>query len=250
LNLSGDFGKVVAGRIASVASDSGSMGLFGALDPFGTSYNYAAMTAKTGSAMTRYDNVLGYVSPKFAGVEVRAQYSMGGANENKAVDNARYGVVAANYTAGALTLVASAEHYDYANTAASNEDGMSFLVGGNFKTDFATFYGFVNYFQDIVGAKETFGLGGSKVAVDGYGVSLAATTPVCGGKFMASVGYRDMEASDDSSAEGNRLSGSVGFEYALSKRTTAYVVGTYVQEEWKNADMDGYQIGTGIVHKF
>lgn len=46
------------------------------------------------------------------------------------------------------------------------------------------------------------------------------------------------------------MSGSIGFEYALSKRTTAYVVGTYVEEEWKDKDADGFQIGTGIVHKF
>ena len=249
LSLYGDFGRIAAGRIASVASDSGSMGIFGDLDPFGTSYNYAAMTNKTGSAMTRYDNVLGYASPKFGGVQIHAQYAMGDAADNKAVGNARYGVVAANYKAGALTLLASAEHYDYDNAKAA-DDGMSFIVGGNYKTDFATFYGFANYFQDITGVGETFGLGGKAVAVDGYGVSFAAAVPACGGKFMASVGYRDMEASEDSSAEGNRMSGSVGFEYALSKRTTAYVVGTYVKEEWKDADQDGYQIGTGIVHKF
>ena len=90
LTLSGDFGKISAGRMGGVGSSAGTYDyvyLIG--DAFdGGDFNIWGMTASS-----RYDNMITYETPEFAGVKVTAQYSFDGDTgaDNKDYDDAEDG---------------------------------------------------------------------------------------------------------------------------------------------------------------
>ena len=60
----------------------------------GWSDNIAGYNAVMANYSSRYDNMIAYVSPEFAGVTIYAQYAMGDTNENKA-SNYRYAALGA-----------------------------------------------------------------------------------------------------------------------------------------------------------
>ena len=76
-----DYGTLAFGRMGTLNSDAGTFGFYsGAVNPFGTGWNaipgvggdlFAAPSA-------RWDNMITYKSPTFAGATVYAQYSTGG----------------------------------------------------------------------------------------------------------------------------------------------------------------------------
>lgn len=71
LTLSGDFGKISAGRMGGVGSSAGTYDYVYAIgEAFdGGDFNIWGMTASS-----RYDNMITYETPEFAGVKVTAQY--------------------------------------------------------------------------------------------------------------------------------------------------------------------------------
>lgn len=75
LTLSGDFGKISAGRMGGVGSSAGTYDYVYAIgESFdGGDFNIWGMTASS-----RYDNMITYETPEFAGVKVTAQYSFDG----------------------------------------------------------------------------------------------------------------------------------------------------------------------------
>lgn len=61
VNVSGAYGTLYAGRIASIVSDSGSIGYLGDVSAFPNAFGFVGSQAgSTGSAYGRYDNTLAY----------------------------------------------------------------------------------------------------------------------------------------------------------------------------------------------
>ena len=265
--LSGDLGTLYAGRLGSIASDAGSIGLLGNTSVFGNCYGLATAKGSTGSAWARHDNTLAYVTPSYSGLQASFMYSMKSnsvakdadtgelkdkGTENKGNTN-RYAAFGLKYAGGPLTLVLAADYTLKANVAggADPDDAFTVTAGGNYKFDAATVYAKANYFKDTTDALDTFGLikdAGLK-ALKGYGLELGVKVPAAGGNVMAAVGYRDAEE-EATNIDCKRYNLGLGYTYAFSKRTNVYGAVGYAQEEVGAKDGDGYQVGIGLVHKF
>ncbi len=173
LYVDGPFGRLYAGRQGSMMQGTGSVAKLGMLSAFGTSYSdYAANASGTLVAATKRDNTLTYVSPKFAGFEVYAQYSMGKDGvENKSnstkkwveteagsgayyqttdVSADRYAALAATYSNGPLNLLLGVDRIFYGHDAGKDvDDSLTVTFGGNYDFGVAKVFGGVQYYDEV-----------------------------------------------------------------------------------------------------
>ena len=283
--ISDDYGTLVLGRMGSIKSDAGTFGFYaGAVNPFGTGWsNVPGVGAKIFSGHeSRWDNMITYKSPTFAGTTVYAQYSMGGNDADEMTHRAeRYAALGVNFVAGNLNLAAVVDWTDeayekaFVTTGEERDDQYTVNIGGSYNFGVAKTYLAATYFKnanDMAGvidvldsvegslAKPTTGwvadessYGDYADAFKGYGVALGADVPAFGGNFLVSLAYTDGEE-ENWDADATAYSGAVGYTYPLSKRTNLYAVGVYNNREVKGVDtkveQDQYQAFFGMVHKF
>ena len=229
VKIMGNFGEIGLGRSSILASDAGSYGIGGGFTPFGTGWgDVGSQSLLWGAGISsRYDNMLTYVTPEFAGFKVYAQYSFGdgSGDENKSTTNRYYGI-GATYTNGGLNLLAvvdsvnkksnptleiGGEDYDL---DADVKDTVRAIVGGSY--DFGVVKPFLSvaYFKDgkigDMGGIYDLNLSDiysewpsafdtnigdvmSYLYFDGYAVALGADAPLFGGKLHGVVGYLDAD---------------------------------------------------------
>ena len=280
--ISDTYGTLAFGRMGTIVSDAGTFGFYaGAVNPFGSGWS-AVGGQGVGSKISamndgRYDNMITYKSPTFAGTTVYAQYSMKGDNYSASqkdydenthrVD--RYAALGVNFAAGALNLAATVDWIDEACTGANPvvepEDKYTFNVGGSY--DFGVMKAFLaaQYFQNAndVGLMKTLvkdaGFGDKTYdELKGYNVALGATVPAMGGNFLMSVSYTDAEDDDkDATAEFTGYQAAVAYQYPLSKRTVLYTGVGYTNREADKltaeggkAEQETYDVSFGMVHYF
>lgn len=99
-------------------------------------------------------------------------------------------------------------------------------------------------------------------STSGYGVHLSTAFDALGGSWMAGIGYMDGDfdyATDGQIGDLKAYSASIGYEYALSKRTTLYTGAGYLKRELDltatgtyegNWEDEGYDVTMGLVHRF
>ena len=283
--ISDDYGTLALGRMGSIKSDAGTFGFYaGAVNPFCTGWsNVPGVGAKIFSGHeSRWDNMITYKSPTFAGTTVYAQYSMGGNDADEMTHRAeRYAALGVNFVAGNLNLAAVVDWTDeayekaFVTTGEERDDQYTVNIGGSYNFGVAKTYLAATYFKnanDMAGvidvldsvegslAKPTTGwvadessYGDYADAFKGYGVALGADVPAFGGNFLVSLAYTDGEE-ENWDADVTAYSGAVGYTYPLSKRTNLYAVGVYNNREVKGVDtkveQDQYQAFFGMVHKF
>ena len=293
LNVSGSFGTIYMGRMGTLVSDTGSVGFYGAMaSAFGSGWsdNIPGHTAVMADYTSRLDNVITYVSPEFAGTTIYAQYAMGGDDggaENKS-NTDRYAALGAEWKAGAFDFGALV---DWTNKSTDSgalvndpniEDAWTFNLAGSYDCGFAKTFLAVQYFKDsrdAAGILDSVGYfdkdwiynGGSEASVkfnkaatstSGYGVHLSTAFDALGGSWMAGIGYMDGDfdyATDGQIGDIKAYSASIGYEYALSKRTTLYTGAGYLKRELDltatgtyegNWEDEGYDVTMGLVHRF
>ena len=295
VNVSGDFGTVYMGRLGTLVSDTGSVGFYGAMaSAFGSGWsdNIAGHTKVMGAYTSRLDNVIAYVSPTFAGTTIYAQYAMGGddgvGTENKTTAD-RYAALGAKWAGGPFEVGALVDWTNKSNRKMNNdsivdytiEDAYTFNLAGSYDCGFAKTFLAVQYFKDATDASgilstigdyaEAAGVVEKDVedalrlfSVDGFGVHVSTQFDALGGTWKAGIGYMDGEVNvnvadfDGNTPDIKAYTASVGYEYALSKRTTLYTGMGYVQREIKysNADISikaedkAYDFVAGLVHRF
>ena len=268
-----DFGTFAFGRMGTLNSDAGTFGFYsGAVNPFGTGWN--AIPGVGGDLFaapsSRWDNMITYKSPTFAGATVYAQYSTGGdSTETGFEENSnkfdRYAALGVNYANGGLNLAAVVDWVDEGKPAGAEdpEDMYTINVGGSYDFGVMKPYLAVQYFKNaddvagIFGAAEDAGvvIGEDIDKLKGYGVALGVDVPAFGGNFLASIGYMDGEVDINGGDDVTAYSVGAAYTYPLSKRTNLYLTGAYNNREiegddgWK-VEQDEYQVTTGIVHKF
>lgn len=270
LNVSGPFGTIHAGRMGAIGGGTGGpMALWGNGSAFGTTWGNNALTATLQSNASRYDNSIGYVSPKFAGLQVYAMYSMGGngvatknakgegtlsadAKENSGRSNRYYGL-GVKYANGPLTLFGAVDQQNYDNrfNKPDNDDSLAATLGGSYDFGFMKLYAAGQYFDNLKvdqtistpGLKVNNPAAAATVAIDGtdykqkggqlegYALSVSVNVPVAGGDFKAQLGYADAEDVNDSKYEGKRYVGGIGYAYPLSKRTMVYTGASYMYDK-------------------
>ena len=272
VNISGAYGTLYAGRLASIASDSGSIGYLGDVSAFPSAYGFVGnQQGSTGTAYGRYDNTLAYETPTFGGLQGAIMYSFQGdtkasdtnvanARENSG-DADRYLAAGLHYKAGKAAVVLTGDMTMYGNDAANYgnvDNGYSFILGGNYDFGVAKAFAKVTYFDNQVNVLDSFDLISDSrdlkkaEALKGWGAELGTNVPAFGGNFLATVGYRDAKDVDDGSYKFKRWNAAVGYTYAFSKRTNVYGLAGYAQEKANALDRkaSGAQVGFGLVHKF
>ena len=255
LSLSGAFGTVSFGRMGGVASSAGSYDLVYAIgDAFDGGDN-----AIIGFAMSdRYDNMVTYQTPAFAGLQLTAQYSFKQDSKDKMGDEGdfstanRYAGVALTGEYGPAQFVAAWElqkygHGEYpADARALKDDGNTFYVGGNYDFGVAKVFAMGQYFQHLtnltINGTDLFGGVDDDAffetpaslyeGLKGYGLHLGAIVPVVGGDLTVGAYYADYKLDGVPSNvvvndEGNYYGLAARYEYPLSKRTTVYTGAGY-----------------------
>ena len=273
VNVSGAYGTLYAGRIASVVSDSGSIGYLGDVSAFPNGFGIVGtQKGSTGTAYDRYDNTLAYQTPTFGGLQGAIMYSFKGdtkASDSKvanALENSgdadRYLAAGLRYKAGKAAVVLTGDMTMYSNDVNNVyhdvDNGYSFILGGNYDFGVAKVFAKATYFDNQVNVIDSFSLIKDArdlkkaEALKGWGAELGTNVPAFGGNFLAAVGYRDAKDVDDGSYKFKRWNAAVGYTYAFSKRTNVYGLAGYAQEKANALDRkaSGAQVGFGLVHKF
>ena len=270
VNVSGAYGTLYAGRLASIASDSGPIGYLGDVSAFPNAFGIVGtQRGSTGSAYDRYDNTLAYQTPTFGGLEGAIMYSFKGdtkadyGTENKS-DADRYLAAGLRYKAGKAAVVLTGDMTMYGNAAKNVyhdvDNGYSFILGGNYDFGVAKVFAKATYFDNQVNVLDSFSLikdaralsTPQALALKGWGAEISTAVPAFGGAFLGTVGYRDAKDVDNGSYKFKRWNAAVGYSYAFSKRTSVYAAAGYAQEKSDAQDRkaSAAQAGFGLVHKF
>lgn len=275
--LEGDFGKIAAGKMGILNSPAGSFAI-GNFNPFGTGWGEVGSQNQIWGAgfETRYNNMISYRSPDFAGFQVHAQYSFGGnyddgevvGKEGKTTTNRYYGL-GVTYKTGGLNLIGIVDSVNEAQEAGTyeKEDVFRVTLGGSYDFGVVKPYVAAAYFKDgqITNPFTSHAYSSNLESKDweGWGVTLGATAPLFGGKVHAMAGYLDAEGEDTefngkyAKDDFKRWLVGFGYEYSLSKRTLVYADAGYFQDEYKpNTEgyakdkPSAYQAAIGLVHNF
>lgn len=220
VGLAGEFGQVRLGRALTASYNAVSR-----YDVFGTN-GLGSTLAWSEGYQNRSNNMISYISPKFAGFGVGIDYGFGEQEKNK---TNRYVGIGATYDNGPLSLGLG---YDKQNNALGldedfeNEDLKTWQLGASY--DFAVvklagFYKQTKYKDVTTG--ESYG----KLKTWNLGVS----APV-GAAGVVKASYNNYKWSENSE---KAQQFSLGYVHNLSKRTALY--GTYSYLKNKNfADAD------------
>ena len=277
--VSGDFGRVSLGRMGGVGSSAGSYDLVYA---YGDAFDGGDNNIFGLAASSRYDNMVTYQTPDFAGVKATVQYSF---NEDSVNDKDREGSSAVNRYAsaaltgdfGALQTVLAYEFQNYQSFGTdvnpSVEDGHTVYLGGNYDFGVTRLFARAQYFKGLSAtqltaiADETRAETADNMWSDGakgYGLHLGTVTPVFGGDFTAGLYFVDAKfqnganAANQNDADLSYYGAALRYGYPLSKRTTVYTgVGYGVSKlEFNNNGQDveaKNQVGQaylGLTHMF
>lgn len=267
LHLKGSFGEVAFGRMGILNGTAGTFGI-GQLSSFETGWGTVGDQNQIWGAgfSSRYDNMVTYATPEFAGAKVIAQYSFGanGEVEGKPTTD-RYAGIGATYDANNLALRLIVDTINKASgpstvVTGDVDDTVRVTLGGSY--DFGVVKPFLaaSYFKDGEVGKifsHTDVLANGDV-YDGYGVVLGADAPLFGGTLNATAGYLKAEqqnvAAGTEAQDINRFMVGAGYEYKLSKRTLVYVDAGYGQDDIDNrtdGDKPAYfQAAFGMAHYF
>ena len=267
--VSGDFGRVSLGRMGGVGSSAGSYDLVYA---YGDAFDGGDNNIFGLAASSRYDNMVTYQTPDFAGVKATVQYSF---NEDSVNDKDREGSSAVNRYAsaaltgdfGALQTVLAYEFQNYKSFGADeHDDGQIVYLGGNYDCGFAKTFVMGQYFKGIKAGQLTAiteadanlidKAGNTESAADGvkgYGVHLGTIVPVAGGDLTVAAYFTDFTVEFDNGEDGDAKSYAFGakYEYYLSKRTSVYTGAGFAQVKYDDEGSDKTtQAYLGLTHRF
>ena len=233
----------------------------------GGDFNIWGMTASS-----RYDNMITYETPEFAGVKVTAQYSFDGdtgADNNDYSDAEdgqhgtegkstvdRYASLAVTGGFGNLQFVGAYEYFNHAADSAVKDDGHLFHLGGNYDFGVTKVFALAQYYQGIRNAAG-WDLSGDLIEDDvadfttdgfkGYGLHLGSITPIGGGDLTVAAYFQDgklenaadVNPTDSFDVDAQYVGVTARYAYHLSKRTDAYLGAGYAKATLDTAsDLD------------
>lgn len=280
LTLYGPFGSLGLGRFGGIASSAGTYDLLGYVESFDGGDNNVWGFASS----SRYDNVVAYQTPRFAGLQLTAQYSFktdsaaksdadGFSGDEGTSDAKRYASIGVSGDYGAAQFAAGYELTKYGvNTAAgstsignrevADKDGSLFFVGGNYNFEVVRVYAEAQYFEGLAGINNDYKFANQgKVASDGlkgFGLHLGAKAPIAAGTLTAGLYYVDAkeDLTTDADQDFNYYGVSARYVYPLSKRTSVYGGAGYGQTTVDGAagtadkDTKLVQAYVGLTHTF
>ena len=274
--LSSDFGTLTMGRVGGVGSGAGFDLVYGYGDAFdGGSPNVLGLAKSD-----RYDNMVTYQTPKFAGMQATVQYSFKEASgaegrEGSSAVN-RYASAGLTGNFGALNTVLAYEfqNYDSVGDNGREKDGHIVYLGGNYDCGFAKTFVMGQYFKGIQGsganalASMVKGAGAELTSFDtdfdkgvkGFGAHLGTIVPISNGDLTVGAYYVDGTAETSKTGVEERDFDYMGlatkYEYRLSKRTSVYLAAGYYKATLDATTKAGEveekvgEVFTGLTHAF
>ncbi|WP_302017174.1 porin [Sutterella wadsworthensis] len=271
LTLSGPFGSVAFGRFGGIASSAGTYDMLGYVESFdggdGDVWGFASSD--------RYDNMVVYQTPRFAGLQLTAQYSFKtDTKEGDTVDAEyngdegtshaqRYASVGLSGEYGPASFAVGYELTKYGandnGERALDKDGQLVFLGGNYDFEVVQLFAEAQYFKHQTALNtnewgEATAFGKDALGLKGYGLHLGAAAPLVGGTLTAGLYYVDYSEEFDAKADQDyKFYGvSARYNYPLSERTGVYAGAGYGQTK---ADDSGdkaqiTQVYCGLVHTF
>ena len=280
-----NFGEFGFGRMGGLDSGVGSYDLIADVSPFGTGWGDATgqMDNYFKGISSRYDNMITYKSPEFAGLTVVAQASLKEAADADGDEGShladRYYAIGMGADYGALTGALTFSMQDYAGIAGrlkdagvaigddyNDDDG--YAVTGFVAYDFgvtkvslgAQYFDNVNQARGGVTGEVSADGKGYKVnygevdmGATGYGVILGAITPIGAGQLYTAIGYADYEASkltdtqdkaNADKADTTSYGIGIGYQYPLSKRTYVYTAASWNRDTNNSGAKDADDVDT------
>ena len=275
LTLSGPFGSVAFGRFGGISSSAGTYDMLGYVESFdggdGDVWGFAASE--------RYDNMVVYQTPRFAGLQGTVQYSFKTDTKAEEYSGAEGTSDAKRYASIGLTgeygPAQFAVGYELTKYGVENgtrqlpkDDGHLVFVGGNYDFQVVQIFAEAQYYKgqlaasgfdmtDIDGANLS-GVEGFE-GMKGYGLHFGAVAPVGAGTVTAGLYYVD--GSVEHQIEGLDVDTtfwglSARYNYPLSERTGLYVGAGYSKFELsaggESFDLKNQttQVYGGLVHTF
>ncbi|MGI4779201.1 MAG: porin [Janthinobacterium lividum] len=247
--LSGNFGSFRLGRGTAPNFVPSIL-----INPFGDSFtfsplilhsnvNTAAWGYGTTPADTGWSNGLAYTTPRFGGLTFTLQYQFGEQSSTTGNDNKKNVGINFIYISGPWSAVGYYERDQISNPVAPGlltttvggvalpETKKDWLLGGAYDFDFAKF--FLTY-------------GGAKTDIADYDAkttSIGVKIPLGTGAILGGVARTRVTGTFD----GTRTTGTIGYDYYLSKRTDLYAVA--MQDRVTNRS-DGNSYAIGMRHRF
>ena len=274
LNVQSDFGTLAFGRMGSLSSGLGSFNLNNYMAMSTGWGDYSSKLGHFGLNRARYDNMVTYQTPRFAGVRVSAQYSF--ANSGKeavhTAANQRYAGLGVDYANGPFTAGLIVDTIFNKNTKdeLNTEDTLGVTLGAAYDFEVVKVFALAQYGQNEnkFGALKNRGVYTADPVslvtdegVTGYMIQLGMTAPVLGGTAYATVNYSDAESDLDktvgttNSQDFTGYGVALGYTYNLSKRTYVYTYAGYNELKTETegaADKKdkNTEFGFGLVHSF
>ncbi len=268
LSVAGRYGVLSAGRMGALGAATGT---YDTIFAIGDSFDGGDWDVFGLAASGVYDNVLTYQSPKFAGLQLTAQYSFKANSKDAGTEGKsssdRYAGASLSYELGNFQTVLGYEHMDRGNNADReiSRDGNLITLGANYDfEDIAQVFVMGQYFKgwdEVAGVNhEDLGVSASK-GFKGWGAHVGAIFPVWGGDLTTGLYYTDAKLNDaefgaaQASADAKYYGAAVRYAYPLSKRTSVYTGASYGQSKVSGADLDTYKVKTtsvymGLTHSF
>ena len=276
LYVNGDFGELAMGRMGALSSGCGTYAVSYS-NGFGTGWGdtVGAKSLFNLGDRDRMDNTITYVTPKFAGMKVFAQYSFNvdGQEEARDTQNKRYMGLGASYELGTFTTSLVVDTVKNNAASINTKDGLGVTFDAAYDFGVAKVFGLAQY-----GKNENKFAGYSVADVyddienegfKGYALALGVSAPVLGGTALVQVNYTDGKSCEDVtfdtfdvSGEAKRWGLGVAYEYPFSKRTKVYTFAGYNEVKHDltfKTDADSVTVsgkdkttefGLGLVHKF
>ena len=234
VGLTGGFGTAVAGRLQTPGYDfAAKYDALGAsiFSPVGQLSDNNAQTLTARGALGRLDNAVAYISPSFSGVTVKAAYAFGEQVKGKpGIDGAGTApaggdykdpqnalALSADYDAGPLSIggvYQKVKHYTGTTDTGTNTDQKEWGLGAKYAFGMVT--PFVSYQHKKVD-QSTAAWTKDKMWNLGASVNVSANGAV-------KVAYARITGTDSASTAGLKAtSWGLDYEHSLSKRTTAYI---------------------------
>ena len=272
LTVSGDFGALSMGRMGGIGSAAGTYNVvFSTADAFDGGDNAILGLAQS----DRFDNMITYQTPKFAGVQGTFQYSFKQDNKDTEQKDRREGSAAVDRYAsaaltgefGALNTVLGYEFFNWSSNDDAGrweqDDGHIVYLGGNYDCGFAKTFVMAQYFKDtglgnLLQNEDVIKKLDAEQNFKGYGLHLGTVVPVAGGDFTVGTYYVDAEYDFKDNftpkADVKYFGLAAKYEYPLSKRTSVYTGAGYSQTKAELDVLDGKEKNTqayvGLTHKF
>lgn len=238
IGLAGGFGTVLMGRHDSPLKMSQPKDLFGdsTYADIGKDTMHGDLGINGKAGENRFDNVVAYVSPEFAGVKLIAA-GVGAENgtEDATLANAYSLALTYGSTKKGLYLAAAMDSADE-EISGANQEWTHTRFSAQYKTGGLTVNGI---YQNFDADQDDAGEGSNIQVSAGYKM----------GNLMPKVKYATTNFETDGMDDGSAF--GLGLDYSFGKKTTGYVEYVSSDEDMNGgAENDVTAISVGMVHKF